>query len=114
MKLDKDSVYSTLERIRSAIERIRTKEGVKLPVTVKDHARDFLKDYLDHFDDQNDTDEVNLIDLTLLTVNKGNEVVIYIYPTISDVKTDDCLFIEDNLYNLSQIITTLEAEYNHQ
>jgi hypothetical protein len=113
MKLDKDSVYSTLERIRSAIERIRTKEGVKLPVTVKDYTRDFLKDYLDHLDDQNDTDETNLIKLSLLSVNKGNEVVVYIYPTLSDIKTDDCLFIEDNIYNLSQIITTLEAEYNH-
>lgn len=114
MKLDKDSVYNTLERIRSTIERIRTKEGIKLPVTVKDYARDFLKDYLDHLDDQNDTDEANLIDLTLLTVNKEDVVVVYIYPSISDIKTDDCLFVEDNLYNLSQIITTLEAEYNYQ
>lgn len=113
MKIDKDSVYSTLERIRSIIERIRIRDGIKLPVTVKDYARDFLKDYLDHLDDQNNTDEANLIDLTLLTVNKGNVVVVYIYPSISNVKTDDCLFIEDNLYNLSQIITTLEAEYNH-
>lgn len=80
---------------------------------MKDYARDFLKDYLDHLDDQNDTDEANLIDLTLLTVNKENEVVVYIYPFISGDKTDDCLFFEDYLYNLSQIITTLEAEYNH-
>lgn len=81
---------------------------------MKDYARDFLKDYLDHLDDQNDTDEANLIDLTLLTVNKENEVVVYIYPFISGDKTDDCLFFEDYLYNLSQIITTLEAEYNHR
>ena len=113
MKLNKDSVYITLERIRSTIEWIRIRDGIKLPVTVKDYARDFLKDYLDHLDDQNDTDEANLIDLTLLTVNKENEVVVYIYPFISGDKTDDCLFFEDYLYNLSQIITTLEAEYNH-
>lgn len=80
---------------------------------MKDYARDFLKDYLDHLDNQNDTDEANLIDLTLLTVNKENEVVVYIYPFISGDKTDDCLFFEDYLYNLFQIITTLEAEYNH-
>jgi hypothetical protein len=114
MKINKESVFDSLKQIRSIIERIRTKEGVKLPITVKDYTRDFLKDYLDHLDDQNDTDETNLIKLSLLSVNKGNEVVVYIYPTLSDIKTDDCLFIEDNLYNLSQIITTLEAEYNHR
>lgn len=113
MKIDKESVFDSLKQIRSIIERIRTKEGVKLPVTVKDYARDFLKDYLDHLDRQDDIKETNLIKLSLLSVNKGNEVVVYIYPTLSDIKTDDCLFIEDNLYNLSQIITTLEAEYNH-
>lgn len=114
MKLNKDSVHETLKDIRSFIEQTRTKKNVKLPVIIKDRTRDFLKDYLDDLDHQDDFSEGNLIRLNLLTIDKENEVIVYIYPFISGDKTDDCLFFEDYLYNLSQIITTLEAEYNHQ
>lgn len=111
MKLYKENIYGNLKHARSIIDRFRTKENIRLPVVIKDRARDFLKDYLDH---QIDTDETNLIKLTLLAVDKGDEVTIYIYPSISDVKTNNCLLVEDSVYNLSQIITTLEAEYNHR
>nr|DAS95080.1 MAG TPA: hypothetical protein [Caudoviricetes sp.] len=111
MKLDQNSIQEALEHVRFIIEQSRTKEGVKLPVVIKDHVSDLIEDHIHYRDDLPSS---SLLKLKFITVNRGNEIVIYIYPFISDIQLNNCFLIENNLHNLSQIITILEAEYNHQ
>lgn len=111
MKLKQNDIYEALEHARLIIERSRIKDDIKLPVIIKDHVGDLVEDYLHYRDDLPSS---YLLKLNFITVNRGNEIVVHIYPFISDVKLDNCFLIEVSLRHLSQIITTLEAEYNHQ